>query len=207
MSDAAGRPPWWARGLLFENCTCQVICPGHIHFSQLCTHERCKGYWALRIDAGAFGEIDLAGVKALVVFDSPRHMIDGGWTERVLVDAGATEAQRQAILLILTGGAGGPWELLARFVSTRLEARVAPIVIEDAPETKRATIRGLLDAVVTNITGRDRSRPVRFENIFNQIHASSQVLATGTTHYDDGVIVVSTDRTHGLHSEFEWNVV
>ena len=41
---------WFARGLIFENCACTLVCPGHMHFSQNCTHHRCKGYWALRFD-------------------------------------------------------------------------------------------------------------------------------------------------------------
>ena len=43
-------PSWYARGLIFENCSCALVCPGHMHFSQNCTYERCKGYWAVRID-------------------------------------------------------------------------------------------------------------------------------------------------------------
>jgi len=35
---------WFARGLLFENCSCQIVCPGHVHFDQLCTHERCEAW-------------------------------------------------------------------------------------------------------------------------------------------------------------------
>jgi predicted metal-binding membrane protein len=42
-----------------------------MHFSQLCTHERCKGYWAFRFDEGMFGDVSLAGTKAVIVFDSP----------------------------------------------------------------------------------------------------------------------------------------
>lgn len=49
-------------------------------------------------------------------------------------------------------------------------------------------------------------QPVLFENIFNQIHAPKQVLATGTTAYDDGVIRIETAKTHGLFSNFEWRV-
>ncbi len=40
MSQSAESVAWWARGLLFENCSCAVVCPGHFHFSQKCTHER-----------------------------------------------------------------------------------------------------------------------------------------------------------------------
>ena len=64
----------------------------------------------------------------------------------------------------------------------------------------------MLDASITEIKGRDREKPVIFENIFNQIHASTQVLALGSTTYDDGVIRIETMQTHGLHSRFEWIV-
>ena len=64
-TGTAGVPRWHARGLLFENCSCQLVCPGHMHFSQACTHERCLGYWAIRIDEGAYGEVPLAGAEGL----------------------------------------------------------------------------------------------------------------------------------------------
>jgi hypothetical protein len=47
---------------------------------------------------------------------------------------------------------------------------------------------------------------VVFENIFNQIHASRQVLARGDTEYSDGVIVIHNEGSHGLFSNFEWAV-
>lgn len=39
---------WWVEGLLVENCNCQIVCPGHVHFDQLCTHDRRLGYHAHR---------------------------------------------------------------------------------------------------------------------------------------------------------------
>jgi hypothetical protein len=197
---------WWARGLIFENCSCTLVCPGHLHFSQLCTHERCLGYWALRFDEGAFGEVSLAGLRAVVTFDCPQRMIDGDWVEALLIDDSASTAQRYALESILAGRSGGPWEVLARFVGRRLETRFVPIAFSDEGTTKRGSIAGLFDAVVTQIRGRDRSKPVLFENIFNQIHAPTQVLALGETTYDDGVITIRNSNTHGLFSKFEWAV-
>lgn len=198
--------PWHARGLLFENCNCTLVCPGHMHFEQRCTHERCKGYWAIRVDEGRFDAVDLAGAKAVVAFDCPQRMIDGGWTETLLLDEGASQRQRDALETILSGRAGGPWAVLARFVGRRCETQVAPIEIADEPSRKRLSIPGLLEAAIENIRGRDTSRPVMFENIFNQIHAPSQVLAIGSTRYDDGTIVIRNDRSHGLSSHFDWTV-
>jgi hypothetical protein len=177
-----------------------------MHFSQACTHERCLGYWAIRIDEGAYGDTPLSGVKAFIAFDCPQHMIEGNWTEVVIIDDAATAAQRVAVEAILQGRAGGSWSLLARFVSRWLDTQYRPIAFSEEPNAKHARIPGLLDASITDIKGRDRSKPVEFENIFNQIHAPRQVLALGSTTYDDGVIRIATKQTHGLHSRFEWIV-
>ena len=197
---------WWAEGLLFENCNCQTVCPGHVHFDQYCTHERCRGWWAIRFDDGALDGVPLGGTSAVVAYDSPQHMIDGGWTEVILIDAAASEPQRRAIETILTGEGGGPWAVLARFVGLRLPTRVLPIRIDDDERFKRITVGDVLEGTVARIRGRDRDQPVTFENMFNQIHASTMVVARGSSRYDDGQITVMTEGTHGLWSRFRWSV-
>ena len=199
-------PTWWARGLLFENCSCQLICPGHVHFDQLCTLERCVGYWALRFDEGDFEGVALGGAKAVIAYDSPRHMIEGDWIETIIVDDATSAPQRRSIESILTGRAGGPWAVLARFVGTRLETRYLPIRIEDAELSKRVVVDGMLDSTIEAIRGRDRTRTVTFENMFNQVHATSQVIARGAARYDDGRIRVDNKGTHALWSRFDWSV-
>ena len=206
MNERSERiPDWWARGLLFENCNCQLVCPGHVHFDQRCTFERCVGYWAIRFDEGDYGGVSLADVAAVVAYDSPQHMIEGNWTQAIILDRETSPAQRDAVESILTGRVGGPWSVLARFVSKPLETRIMPIRIEDRGTTKRVVVEGLLDGSLEAIRGRDRSTTVRFVNMFNQIHAPEQVIAKGSTQYDDGVIVVDTEKSHGLYSEFDWS--
>jgi hypothetical protein len=199
-------PSWYARGLIFENCSCALVCPGHMHFSQNCTHERCKGYWALRLDDGMFGHVSLAGTRAVIAFDTPQRMIDGGWMQTIIIDESASDAQRRAIEMILMGHAGGPWAKLAAFVGTRQPTEFRAIAIEDEGPVKRASIVDRLKTVVTQIRGRDKSKPVLFENIFNQIHAPTQVIALGESEYDDGVVRFRTKESHGLFSHFEWRV-
>ena len=204
--DTVAVSGWWAKGLLFENCNCQLVCPGHVHFSNDCTEERCIGYWAMRFDEGSYGDLDLAGVKAVVGYDAPQNMISGGWTEAVIIDERASPAQRAAVDDILTGRAGGPWAVLGRFVGRRLPTRTLPIEITDEEAVKRIAIEGLLSSSIENIRGWDRDQPVTFQNMFNQIHGSTQVLAHGDAAYDDGEIVVKNEGTHALHSRFDWSV-
>lgn len=200
------RTSWSMRGLLFENCSCTLVCPGHMHFSQDCTHDRCKGYWAIRVDEGRFGDVSLAGTRAVIAFDCPQKMIDGGWVQTITIDESATPEQRRALETILTGRAGGPWEKLAAFVATSQPTEYRRIELVDEGATKRASIVERLKSVVTQIRGRDRSKPVLFENIFNQIHAPTQVVALGDASYDDGAIRFVNAGTHGLFSNFEWTV-
>ena len=197
---------WWAKGLIFENCMCTLVCPGHMHFSQLCTHDRCKGYWALRFEDGAFGAVPLRGLRAFIVFDSPQRMIDGGWTQRLIVDPIATADQRAALETILLGRAGGLWEKLHGFVATDLPTEYRPIEMSDEGATKRASIADRMKTIVSQIRGRDKTKPVLFENCFIQIHASTQVIALGDTEYKDEAITIKTTQTHGLFSNFDWKV-
>ena len=198
---------WWAEGLLFENCNCTAVCPGHIHFSQKCTHNVCRGFWAIRFVAGRVEQpvtVDLAGIDAVVVYETPQVMVDGGWKQLIIVSDHATEDQRRAVEGIITGVHGGPWEVLARFVAEPLPTRAAPVRIEDDPGRKSVTVNGLLTGAVEAIRGWNRDRPVTFENIYNKIHDSTQVIAQGSTRYDDGEIVIANDGTHGLWSRFRW---
>ncbi|HXV61505.1 MAG TPA: DUF1326 domain-containing protein [Vicinamibacteria bacterium] len=197
---------WWARGLLFENCSCQLVCPGHIHFDQLCTHERCQGYWAFRFEQGEIDGLSLAGRRAIIVFDSPQRMIDGGWTQVLVLDSETPREHQAALESLFNGERGGPWEILGRFVATRLKTRLLPIDMEDETQRKRVTIPGILESTVEALRGRNRDEPVRFENIFNQIHSPSQVIARGQARYDDGTIRFDNAQTHGLWSDFSWRV-
>jgi hypothetical protein len=177
-----------------------------MHFSQNCTYDRCKGYWAIRVDSGSFAAISLAGTRAVIAFDSPQKMIDGGWIQTIIIDESATAEQREALETIFKGRAGGPWEKLAGFVATWQPMEFRPIVFEDEGPTKRASIADRLKTIVTQIRGRDKSKPVLFENIFNQIHAPTQVIALGETEYDDGTVRFKNTGSHGLFSNFDWSV-
>ena len=137
MTNEVVTANWWARGLLFENCSCQLVCPGHMHFEQECTYDQCLGYWAIRIDEGEFESVSLGGLKALVAFISPKRMLDGGWKQRIIIDTAASLDQKDALETILLGNVGGPWAVLARFVGEHVEAKSLPIeMTEVAPVTR-----------------------------------------------------------------------
>ncbi len=195
---------WQARGLLFENCNCDLLCPGHVSFKQPCSHARCHGSWAMHFDDGRYGQVDLSGINAAIVFDAPQRMYDGGWTQACFIDEDATVAQRAAVDDILSGRAGGPWGILTRFVETRLDTDFVPMQFEDDGREKRLTVPDLFDTTVTAIRGADGQSDASIDNLHNVIHGRTHTLARGDTRCTHPSFDFVNERTHGLYSRFSW---
>ena len=200
------KPAWWARGLLFENCSCQLLCPAHVSFKQTCEGDRCVGHWAVHIAEGRHDEVDISGLNTVVVFEAPVHMYSGDWTEILYIDERATAPQRQALEAIFNGTSGGPWETLGRFVATRLDTKFVPVELTDLDGEKRMRIPGLFETTVTALKGSDGKMRAVLDNLHNVIHGAVHVLGWGETRCTDHPLVFTNERKHGLYSEFSWKV-
>ncbi len=197
---------WAASGLLFENCSCQLLCPAHVSFKNTCDHDRCRGHWGIHIAEGHYGDVTLNDLNLVIVYDAPVRMCSGDWKEMFYVDERATGAQRQALEAIFAGQAGGPWETLAGFVSTRLPSRFVPIRFEDDGREKRLSIPEVFETRVTAIRGSDGQGNAVLSNLYNVIHGAVQVLARGRTRCVDGPFEFTHEKTHALYSRFSWEV-
>ena len=102
-------PSWWAKGLLFENCSCHLLCPAHVSFKQRCDGNGCVGHWAVHIAEGRFDGLPVDGLNAAVLFESPVVMFEGNWRQRLYIDERANAPQRDALESIFSGTVGGPW--------------------------------------------------------------------------------------------------
>ena len=129
-----------------------------------------------------------------------------GWIETLYIDERANQAQRQAIERILMGQEGGPWVVLSRFVEKRHPTRYLPIHFEDQGRMKRMWVDGIFDTTIENIKGQNRDKEVAINNMFNMIHSSHQVIASGETRCDDSGHIFSMKGTHALYSKFSWMV-
>ena len=196
---------WWARGLLFENCSCQLVCPAHVSFKQRCENDRCIGHWAVHINEGQFGSVALEDRNVAVVFESSVQMYEGDWIQRLYIDERASGPERKSLEAIFAGRAGGPWETLGQFVATRLDTRFAPVSFEDAGDEKRMRIPDVFSTTVTAIRGQDGIGHAVLSNLYNVIHGATHVLARGNTPCTDDRLGFDTQRTHGLFSEFSWS--
>ncbi len=197
--------PWWVKGVLYENCNCQLLCPAHISFKQRCDNDVCVGFWGVHVEKGRFGKLAIEEQNAVVAYDTPSMMhTEDSWRMEVYLDQAADEAGRKALEKILTGEAGGPWEHLSKFVVDQLQSRIAPIHYEN--DGKRITLRieGILLSTVESVESRKTGQIVTLDNLFNIIHAETQFLATGTSKMKDDVFEWATERKHALFSRFSW---
>mgnify|MGYP002395219762 FL=1 len=197
---------WNAKGLLFENCSCQLLCPAHVSFKHTCDGDRCHGHWCFHIDSGQFNDVSLNNTNIAVVFDAPTTMYEGDWTQVFYVDEATSPAQRHALESIFSGHTGGPWSVLSRFVSEQLETRVVPMTFEDNDRQKTLVIPGIFETAISAVPGADGDGDAIISNLHNVIHGPVHTMARGKSRHTDSTLGFSVENTHALYSYFSWNV-
>ena len=113
--------PWDIRAIELANCNCAYGCP--CQFNALPTYGNCHAVVCMEITEGHFGEVKLDGVRFGGVFSWPRAIHEGNGEAQPFVDSRATEAQRDAVLKIMTGQETAPMAtVFAIFASTLVKA-------------------------------------------------------------------------------------
>ncbi len=80
----------------------------------------------MRVNGGYFGDISLDGVKWVGMFAWPKAIHEGGGEAFVVIDPAAGEAQRNALLTILTGGETEPGATIFNVFATVIETLHPP---------------------------------------------------------------------------------
>ena len=113
--------PWEIRAVELANCNCAYGCP--CQFNALPTYGNCQAVVCNEITEGHFGDVKLDGVRFGGVFSWPRAIHEGNGEAQPFVDASATQAQRDAVLKIMTGQDTAPMAtVFAIFAATLVKA-------------------------------------------------------------------------------------
>ena len=146
---------WSIEGAWFKNCNCDPGCP--CDFNQAPTHDHCEGIIGMRIDSGHWGDVSLDGLKFAGAAWWPGRIDEGDGHIVPIVDESASEEQRNALLTIMSGQAGGTlFEIFSAVCPHVGEPVFAPIEFDfdidsrsgrlkagDAIETTTDTLRGI----------------------------------------------------------------
>ena len=131
---------WSIEGQWLKNCNCDPGCP--CDFNQHPTHDHCEGMVGMKIEKGHFGDVSLDGLHFAGTVWWPGRMDEGDGHVQPIVDAAGSEEQRQAILTIMSGQAGGTlWEIIAAVCPHVKDPVFAPFEWEWDIESRSARMR------------------------------------------------------------------
>ena len=107
-------------------CNCNYGCP--CEFEAPPTQGYCQGVGAWRINRGRYGDVSLNGLGLGGALYSPAALHLGNMTLALFIDERAREPQRQALIQIASGQAGGlPFEIIASLVTNLSGPHFVPI--------------------------------------------------------------------------------
>ncbi len=140
---------WELQATEFVNCNCDYGCP--CQFMALPTYENCQAIAAYQINKGHFGNVKLDGLKVVGVFAWPKAIHEGEGRAFLIIDERASEAQREALLSILSGENTEPgatiWNVFAATFTEVLPPAFKPIdlTIDVDGRTGKVTVDGFVD--------------------------------------------------------------
>lgn len=106
-----------------QACNCDYGCP--CEFSAPPTMGFCEGMGAWRIERGDYDGVSLDGLGLAFAAKWPGSIHEGNGSVLLYVDEKASAEQREALIAIGAGQAGGlPFEILATTFSTLLEPQL-----------------------------------------------------------------------------------
>ncbi len=116
---------WSVRALEFSNCSCTYGCP--CQFNGLPNNGYCRAVVGFEIKQGKHGDTKLDGLKVAGMFAWPGPIHLGHGEAAIIVDKRANEAQRNALLRILTGQDTEPGATIFNVFASTLEKVHEPI--------------------------------------------------------------------------------
>jgi hypothetical protein len=116
---------WTIKAREFTNCSCSYGCP--CQFNALPTYGYCRAVVGFEIDKGNHGNTKLDGLRVAGIFQWPKAIHEGNGEAAVVIDERATQAQREALLRILTGQDTEPGATIFQVFSTTLTKLHDPI--------------------------------------------------------------------------------
>ncbi len=197
---------WRVKGEYFESCSCDFLCPCATSFTAKPTKGSCTFAFVNRIDEGKYGDVNLNGLMFAVVGRTPEVMGNGNWSVGVVIDSRAKQDQKDGIVAIASGQAGGPMAALAPLITKFLGVESKPIEFRMNGMSRSAKVGDLVDQAIEGMPGAKESEPMYVDNVAHPVNARlalakatrSHVHAFGVDWDDD------TGGNNGHFSSFEW---
>ncbi len=117
-------PPWRLRGHVILACNCDFGCP--CNFNGLPTYGKCEGNWNWHVEEGGYGDVPLVGLNFSIAVNWPGAIHEGNGEGIVVLDERADARQREALVMLTSGRAGGPWKIITTTIARTHGPEYAP---------------------------------------------------------------------------------
>ncbi len=141
--------PWEIKATELVSCNCAYGCP--CQFNALPTHGFCEAVGAFHITEGHHGDVRLDDLKAVGVLKWPGPIHLGGGSAFMIIDKRANDAQRSALLRILSGEDTEPGKTVWNVFAATLAHVHDPVFetidmsVDVDARRGRAAVKGLVD--------------------------------------------------------------
>jgi hypothetical protein len=149
-------------GQAVELCSCNTPCP--CAFGQEPSRGYCQGFVLLDIHEGNLNDVKLDGTKAVMAVNLPGVWTAGNWKAALILDAGNSEAQNDALKNIFGGQEGGDAADMAALVGEMVSLMVEKIDMDSTGPTRSVRIGNLVDAAGEVTPGQDPNKSIDVVN-------------------------------------------
>ncbi|MGD9598702.1 MAG: DUF1326 domain-containing protein [Steroidobacteraceae bacterium] len=192
------RVDWRIQGIDISSCNCGWGCP--CQFMSPPTSGDCRAGVVIRVDRGHFGETRLDGLSFGGLFAWPGAVHQGDGHAQPIVDVRANDAQRAALLEIMSGGETEPGATIFNvFASTYSK-------VHD-PQFKAIRVDADIDACTAHveIDGVFEARVTPIRNPVTGAPARAQVALPAGFEYDRAEFGSSQVRTREATIPLSWD--
>jgi hypothetical protein len=196
---------WAIEADYLQACNCDYGCP--CEFEAPPTNGYCEGVGAWRITKGNYGDVRLDGLGFGFAARWPEAIHKGNGTAALFFDETANPTQREALMQIATGQAGGlPFEIIAATFSKVLEPQYVSFTFDIKGKNSRAKMGNAVtvdfEPVKNPVTGAPEG--VRVEHETGFIFKSAEVVSAKTCQASVGELRFSYPNKSGFVAQVKY---
>jgi hypothetical protein len=135
-----------------ETCNCDYGCP--CNFNGFPTNNRCEALVGYHIRHGHYGTVALAGLDCVYAAAWPNPIHEGNGSATLFISDKASAPQRDALVEILSGRAGGegPFAIFGGTITVWHEPQFVPIEFVFNGNSSRFAVPGYLEVALEGFT-------------------------------------------------------
>jgi len=198
---------WKIDGTYFENCSCDMPCPCTVTFDAGADYDRCQVLLAFNIESGEIDGVEVGGLTAAVIADTPKVMTEGNWKLGLVIDDAASDEQAEKLGAVFSGQMGGPMAALGPLIGEVVGSDRMRIEYEDDGLRHRVRVGDGIDVEVEDVVpfGVESGEPAQLTGVF---HPANSTLTIAKSHRGKisafGMDFDNTGRS-GFSAPFAWS--